>query len=81
MQFNIQKYTNLINNLISSLYTDLQYIVGNQLFHLLHQPNPSNNPSFIKNQYKVFNILVNSWDDKNIQNIHAFFNNQFSRYW
>ena len=71
MQSNIQKYTqnyqNLINNLISSLHTDLQHIIGNQLFNLLHQPNPSIGLSsmiFSEDQYKIFNILVNSWGQK-----------------
>ena len=80
MQSSIQKYTqnyqNLINNLISSLHTDLQHIIGNQLFNLLHQPNPSIGLSsmiFSEDQYKIFNILVNSWVKKNIQNIHIFF--------
>ena len=71
MQSSIQKYTqnyqNLINNLISSLHTDLQHIIGNQLFNLLHQPNPSIGLSsmiFSEDQYKIFNILVNSWGQK-----------------
>src|SRR2546421_12926923 len=69
MQTNIQRYTenyqNLINKLVNSLHTDLQNIVGNQLLKLLRQPNPStNNLSamiFSEDQYKIFNILTNSW--------------------
>ena len=56
---------NLINKLVNSLHTDLQNIVGNQLLKLLRQPNPStNNLSamiFSEDQYKIFNILTNSW--------------------
>ena len=59
MRSNIQKYAksyqNLINNLISSLHTDLQNIIGNQLISLLHQPNLSTKFSpmlFSEYQYK-----------------------------
>ena len=68
MQSNVQKYTqnyqNLISNLITSLHTDLQHIIGKQLLNLLHQPNPSIGLSsliFSEDQYRIFNILVNSW--------------------
>ena len=68
MQSNIQKYTqsyqNLINNLIITLHTDLQSIIGNQLINLLRQPALSTKFSsmiFSEDQYKIFNILTNSW--------------------
>ena len=71
MQSNIQKYTrnyqNLISNLVTSLHTNLQEIVGKQLFNLLKQPNPSTNLSsmlFSEDQYKIFDILTNNWEKK-----------------
>ena len=67
MQSNIQKYTrnyqNLISNLVTSLHTNLQEIVGKQLLNLLKQPNPSTNLSSMllsEDQYKIFDILTNN---------------------
>ena len=67
MQSSIQKYTRnyqtLIDRLITSLHTNLQDIIRNQLLNLLHQPNPSISLSsmiFSEDQYKVFNILINN---------------------
>src|SRR5256714_724843 len=67
-QSNIQKYTrnyqNLINNLITTLHTDLQNIIGNQLLRLSCQPTFSSNFSSMflsEDQYKIYNILTNSW--------------------
>ncbi|GBB91982.1 hypothetical protein RclHR1_19480001, partial [Rhizophagus clarus] len=72
MQSNIQKYTknyqNLIDKLITSLHTNLQHIIRIQLFNLLQQPNPSTNLSsilFSEDQYKIFNILINNWGQRN----------------
>ena len=71
MQSNIQKYTrnyqNLISNLVTSLHTNLQEIVGKQLLNLLKQPNPSTNLSSMllsEDQYKIFDILTNNWGKK-----------------
>jgi hypothetical protein len=67
-QSKIQKYTrnyqNLIDNLLITLHTDLHKIIGEQLLNLLKQPNPSIDlsPMLLSNdQYKIFNILTNSW--------------------
>jgi PIF1-like helicase/helitron helicase-like protein len=67
-QSKIQKYTtnyqNLIDNLLITLHSDLQKIIGEQLLNLLKQPNPSTNLSpmlLSDDQYKIFNILTNSW--------------------
>ncbi len=71
VQSNIQKYTrnyqNLIDNLVTSLHTDLQILIRNQLHNLLHQPNISTNLSSMilsDDQYKIFNILTNTWGKK-----------------
>jgi hypothetical protein len=79
-QSKIQKYTrnyqNLINNLIISLYIDLQKLIGNQLLSLLHQPNISTNLSsmiFSHDQYKIFNILMNTWGEREYSKHPYFF--------
>ncbi|EXX54012.1 AAA family ATPase [Rhizophagus irregularis DAOM 181602=DAOM 197198] len=80
MQSNIHKYTqgyhNLINNLITTLHTDLQSIIGNQLISLLQQPNLSTKFSsmiFSEDQYKIFNILTNSWGQQELSKHPYFF--------
>ena len=79
MQSNIQKYTrnyqNLIDRLITSLHTNLQHIIRIQLFNLLQQPNPSISLSsmiFSKDQYKVFDTLINNWG-QNEYSRHPYF--------
>ncbi|PKK68797.1 hypothetical protein RhiirC2_781793 [Rhizophagus irregularis] len=80
MQTNIQKYTknyqNLIDKLITLLHTNLQHIIRNQLFNLLKQPNSSNSLSsmiFSEDQYKVFNILINNWGQREYSKHPYFF--------
>ena len=80
MQSNIQKYTNsyqnLVNNLVTSLHTDLQNIIGNQLISLSHQPILSTKFSSMKfspDQYKVYNIITNSWEQKEFSKHPYFF--------
>jgi ATP-dependent exoDNAse (exonuclease V) alpha subunit len=80
MQSNIQKYTNnyqnLLDKLITSLHTNLQHIIRNQLSNLLQQPNPSTSLStmiFSEDQYKVFNILVNNWGQREYSKHPYFF--------
>jgi len=80
MQSSIQKYTrsyqNLIDNLITSLHTNLQNIIRNQLLNLSRQPNPSIRLSsmiFSNDQYKVFNILINNWGQREYSKHPYFF--------
>ena len=80
MQSNIQKYTrnyqNLIDNLITSLHIDLQDIIKNQLSNLLHQPNLSTEFSSMllsEDQYKIFNIITNSWGQQEFSKVPYFF--------
>ena len=80
MQSNIQKYTrnyqNLIDNLITSLHIDLQDIIKNQLSNLLHQPNLSTEFSSMllsEDQYKIFNIITNSWEQQEFSKVPYFF--------
>ncbi|GBC38079.1 PIF1-like helicase domain-containing protein [Rhizophagus irregularis DAOM 181602=DAOM 197198] len=79
MQSNIQRYTNnyqnLVNNLISSLHVNLQEIIGNQLNNLLRQPIRSLNLSSMllsEDQYKIMNILTNSWGER-LHSKHPYF--------
>ncbi|GES97445.1 Pif1-like helicase domain-containing protein [Rhizophagus clarus] len=79
-QSHIQKYTrnyqNLIDNLIISLHTDLQKLIRNQLLSLSHQPNISTNLSsmiFSDDQYKIFNILMNTWGKQEYSKYPYFF--------
>jgi hypothetical protein len=80
MQSNIQKctksYQNLVNNLVTSLHTDLQNIIGNQLISLSHQPILSTKFSSMKfspDQYKIYNIITNSWGQKEFSKHPYFF--------
>jgi hypothetical protein len=80
MQTNIQKYTrnyqNLINKLITSLHTNLQDIIRNQLLNLSQQPNPSTRFSSMMlsdDQYKVYNVLTNSWGQREYSKHPYFF--------
>ena len=80
MQSNIQKYTNsyqnLVNNLVTSLHTDLQNIIGNQLISLLRQPILSTkflSMKFSPDQYKIYNIITNSWGQKEFSKHPYFF--------
>ena len=79
-QSKIHKYTRnyqiLIDNLITSLHVDLQQLIGNQLLNLMHQPNISTNLSsiiFSSDQYKIYNILTNSWGKQEFSKHPYFF--------
>src|SRR5215469_16499968 len=66
----------MYKNQCNPTFTNIQNIIGNQLINLIHQPNISTRFSSMvlsEDQYKIFNIITNSWGQREFSKHPYFF--------